>query len=169
MSRLFIPADDWAPVVFVVEPNPFLRKLICIDLAEAGYVTLSAASREEAYCRIGMQPEAIDLVIADMEAVGLTSFASWLTAHNPDARLLLLSALPFHRKQIATWLHSSLPAEQASLQILEKPFRMSQLIQRVEEMLGAPTESHAASPSHSSDGMALIAGSAWDPAEPGDS
>lgn len=137
MSRLFTPTDDWSPVVFVVEPNPFLRKLICIDLAEAGYVTLSAASREEAYCRIGMQPGSIDLVIADMEAVGLTSFASWLTSHNPDARLLLLSALPFHRKQIATWLHSSLPAEKTSLQILEKPFRMSQLIRRVEEMLGS--------------------------------
>jgi len=118
-----------APTVLIVEDEPSLRFLMRLALRSAGYATLVAAASDEAARQAVEHPGRIDLVVVDSGAVRHSDFVPRLTVVRPGVPVLFVSGMSRANLLAGGWLAPFDP-------LLEKPFRMMDLVRRVKELLG---------------------------------
>ena len=129
-------------VVLVVEDNPKVRKLSVQRVRDLGFVTYEADTGDEAYQMLcdGLH---VDLVFSDLVMPGELNgydLAAKLEARFPHIRILLTSG---YASDVVT---SSL-AHDKVYDILHKPYRQSELAQRLHELLVPRTDGSTTSTS----------------------
>jgi two-component system, cell cycle sensor histidine kinase and response regulator CckA len=120
------------PTVLVVEDDDVNRKLVCSFL-ESQCTVLRARDAKDGLEIAQRYPEEIDLLLTDVVLPGMagTELAERLKSYRPEAKVLFMTgygeAVP------------SLPAGRyPSQSVLQKPFLRSELLSRVEAILGLP-------------------------------
>jgi PAS domain S-box-containing protein len=115
--------------VLLAEDDHELRRLMTLVLGRNGYRILEAESGEQAIELARAFEGTIDLLISDVVMSGLTGseLAATLQSTNPSLRVLMMSGTAD-----AAVLDELLPGTNAFLQ---KPFRPSELIDQVHELL----------------------------------
>ena len=116
-------------VVLLVEDNDRIRKAEAEALSSRGYAVLSAASTEEALPL--MAGSRIDLLITDMHLPGSmqgTALARRTRQHWPDVKIVIVGV------DVDQLPASELPALADDL--LRKPFKLSELEERVANLVG---------------------------------
>ena len=118
----------WATVL-LAEDEEGLRRLITQVLERNGYLVLEAISGENALELAEDFEGAIDLLVSDVVMAELTGLelARSLQAANPSLRVVLMSGTADQ-----TVLENLVPGSSA---FLAKPFRPSQLIDQIHELL----------------------------------
>jgi len=115
--------------VLVIEDDAGVRDLITRALSEAGHVVIAAASGEEALGMVRGLAVEPDLALADVVLPGETGPAVVRRLGLPTDRVLFMSG------------YSERPAEDGSTAaILEKPFTIRTLLERVDEMLSSGSD-----------------------------
>jgi len=123
-----------APTVLIVEDEESLRFLMRMALRSAGYATLESAAGNEAARHAVEYRGRIDLVVADSGAVRFSDLVPRLATARPGVPVLFISGLPRASLLADGWLD---PSDS----LLEKPFRMRDLVHRVTELLGDASDS----------------------------
>jgi CheY-like chemotaxis protein len=117
------------PTILVAEDESGVRELVAMFLADLGYCVLTAADSDEAQRLLERHPE-IDLLFTDVRlAGGETGFALARQARalRPDLKILYASA----HIGLTDW-----PGwDRLEGSFLRKPFRLSDLKERIEEAL----------------------------------
>ena len=117
--------------ILIVDDEPALRELTREILTIAGYKVLVAGDGESALAILANEP--IDLMISDIIMPKMTGYelAKIISEKHPQTRIQLASGYSSEQalKEDQEVLHSN---------ILRKPFRSSQLLQTVAELLGSP-------------------------------
>ena len=114
--------------LLVVDDDPVFRDLEAQMLSEEGYDVLQAEGAEEALRLAGTTPT-IDLLLTDFwmpEANGLELSRRFRVVHPETPVLLVSGELPS--------MHGE-PEDPRSFALLEKPFTLSQLLQKVRGLL----------------------------------
>jgi DNA-binding response OmpR family regulator len=119
--------------ILVLEDDPDLREMLCDVLEEQGYQVKTASRGEEAVALAAA--EAFDLFVADvrMEGMGGLKAIEAARSHQPELGSLVVSG----------WASEEQTLEAVRLQVggyLKKPFSMSDLLQRVKELLAQRSE-----------------------------
>ena len=119
--------------ILIVDDEDIVRGLIARTLREAGHRVLQAHHGAAAIGLLGIEAQAVDLVICDlvMPVVGGREVATWVTEHCPDLPLLFISGYPRGYLE-AHNLYDPTVA------LLRKPFLPSRLLESVEELLTPP-------------------------------
>jgi DNA-binding response OmpR family regulator len=114
--------------ILTVDDDPEVREFASVVLAEAGYRVLDAKSGEAALQVIEDEPE-INLLITDIVMPGLNGldFARLAQARRPEMKVLFASGY---------WAHivNSLSLDRE--QLMAKPYRAAELVERVRRALG---------------------------------
>ncbi len=132
------PAPGLTPrggeTVLVVEDEEAVRSFAVRVLARAGYRVLSAATGETALAAARAHDGPIDLVISDVVMPGMTGpeFAARIAVDRPGVRVLFTSG---YAEDAIT--ERGGVAEGGAY--LSKPYSVDLLLERVRELLGAPT------------------------------
>ena len=123
-------ASDSAPRILVVDDEPSVRQLLKDLLEGAGFVVQTAASGQEAIDRVGVGPGTVDLVILDvmMHPVDGTAAFESLRATHPTLPIIFCTG-----HSDATRI--AVPAALERAPIVQKPFRVAQLIRAVRQAL----------------------------------
>lgn len=116
--------------ILVVDDEPQLRRLIEMSLKNYGYSVSSADSGEEALKFLNAGDD-YDLVISDILMTGMTGLelVDRLKQEKPNLPTLLVSGYPQSDKDDSL--------QDVCTPILMKPFRPIELVDKVEEVLGA--------------------------------
>jgi DNA-binding response OmpR family regulator len=114
-----------ARTVLLAEDDPALRKLLSMVLRLAGYHVVSAFDGLNALQVILADSRKVDLLITDFEMPRMNGIqlASTAVGLRPDLKVLIVSG----RYDPAI--------QQTGMRFLHKPFRPSELVERVEELL----------------------------------
>ncbi len=120
--------------VLIVEDEATLRRLIRAALERGGYTVYDAPDALAALSLAGELRGPLDLLLTDITLPGCSGpeLASRLAAARPETRVLFMSGY-FER---AAGSSNVLPADS---QLLEKPFTLAALIERVQEILERTT------------------------------
>ncbi len=109
----------------IVDDEPMIRQLVRSVLINSGYYVLDAASPEQAMRIMDATPR-LDLLVTDvvMPTINGREFAIRMIARRPGLRVLFISGFEFE-----------IGEEGPGSQFLQKPFRIPDLLNRVQEML----------------------------------
>ena len=112
--------------ILIVDDYPVLCDVVARQLDDAGYRTLKAHDGLEAQRVIAARAPDIDLVLTDIEMPRMRGdeLAVWLRREYPATPVLLMSSV-----------RPRSPGAQG-LPVLEKPFRMEELVSAVQEIIG---------------------------------
>jgi PAS domain S-box-containing protein len=130
-----VPPPASAPgqeTVLLVEDEDSVRSFVRAALARQGYAVLEARSAESALELLDEREEPVHLLLADIVLGGMDGrqLAARVTAEHPFIRTLLMSGYPDRQE--------SGGSGRPGTPVLEKPFAVQVLIQRVREALGTP-------------------------------
>ncbi len=124
--------------ILLVDDDPDLMDLLCLALANAGYLTRTAATGEEALRKALRAPP--DLVVLDVVLPGMNEFSvcQQLRRHPATAAIpiLMISALPGQFPRLVG-------VEAGANAYLNKPFQMEELIACVGDLLRRPRAASA--------------------------
>jgi PAS domain S-box-containing protein len=125
-------APSGSGVVLVIEDNETVRRLAKAVLGRAGYEVLVAESSAEALEYCGNPEPELDLVITDivMPEVNGIELARMSRASRPNAKVLLISGY-------AGDAYASVIKSEPGTAFLEKPFTADELLNAVNELIGA--------------------------------
>ena len=128
----FIREPDGNAVILVVDDEPFVRNVVQRSLTDAGYRVLTASDGVEALDVSRAYSGAIDLVLSDVVMPNMqgTELAERIVQERPGIRVLLMTG-----KSTADVPPHLLP------DLLRKPFRPEQLLERIRQILGGEQES----------------------------
>lgn len=120
-------------LVFVVDDNDDIRESIRIGLTSHGYRTLSLRDGVEAVAQYASRIQEVVLVITDLDMprLGGQALAKTLRHLNPTLRILFISGTGTDERLEAA-------ADLPGTEYLPKPFRLKELIAKVESLLHAP-------------------------------
>lgn len=123
-----VPGGD--ETLLVVEDNEDVRKSTALILQEMGYRVIEAANGEEALARFGENRDTVSLVILDviMPRMNGREVYDALRKEMPGIKALFTSGYA------ADIIGKTLMAEEG-LQLLQKPFSVQELLQKIREML----------------------------------
>lgn len=112
--------------ILVVEDQDELRDIVCEVLSGAGYDVVEAGSGETALQKFSSE-DSFDLVITDifMAGIGGEAFAKRVLEKAPDTKFIYISGTAPH----VDWIKNQ-------QSFLEKPFSRSQLLKKIEQILG---------------------------------
>jgi DNA-binding response OmpR family regulator len=116
-------------MVMVVDDEPMIRKMVASALSTSGYRVVDAESPEQAISMMDSHP-ALELLVTDvvMPEVGGCELAERMRLKKPRLKVLFMSGFaPGSGKNML---------EQGS-EFLQKPFRISDLLDRVRRILAA--------------------------------
>jgi len=122
--------------VLVVEDNPLVLRFLSLCLTQAGHKVLSAAGPEEARLVEAEYAEEIHLLLSDLIMLNTCGphLAAALTARRPEMRVILISGNPDDPRALNYNGH-----------FLRKPFLPSDLLRKVNEVLGCDARGSASS------------------------
>ncbi len=120
--------------VLVVEDDGFIRKAICEALESAGYKVLTADCAFAATQIHDQYPESVDLLLTDVVLPGTNGrvLAHDLMDLSAGLRVLLISGYA-HELKVA-----ALASSRQRIRFMEKPFSITTLLRRVEQILNQP-------------------------------
>ena len=160
--RLYFPCaatvvDARPPTVLVAEDEEIVRDLVQLTLERAGYRVLAASGAEEALRLNSSSAEPVDLLLTDMVMPGMNGaeLARRILADRPRTPVVFMSG----------YTTDTVPAAPGGSVLLEKPFPMAALVERVEAALasvveaavGAHAAPHAALTDRERQVLALVA------------
>jgi two-component system cell cycle sensor histidine kinase/response regulator CckA len=116
--------------ILVVDDEPEIRKLVSAMLSTTGYSIILADTGEQAIKLFRKQPNAIDLLLADVVAPGMAgpTLADQLTELKPDLKVLFMSG--YDSRQVVQKY-----VVEKGYMLLTKPFTVKQLEEKVAEAL----------------------------------
>jgi PAS domain S-box-containing protein len=119
--------------ILIAEDDDTLRSMIEKVLTLAGYQVTGAPAGDLAFERAKSHPGPIDLLITDVTMPGMTGpeLAKEVTRRSPETAVLFISTDP------AGVSAADLSGRETSF--MAKPFRPSELVDRVESILGLPS------------------------------
>jgi CheY-like chemotaxis protein len=121
--------------VLVVEDNPKLRKLSIKRIRDLGYKTLEAANGDIAYKMLKDGAHA-NILCSDLAMLGLLNgydLAAKIATDFPDLKVLITSG---HARDVVT----DTLTHDTSFDILHKPYRQSDLAERLYALLAGSTD-----------------------------
>ena len=123
-------SDEGKMTVLVVDDEPEIRKLVSAMVGQVGYTVLTADSGEHALTLYRHHKEAIDLLITDVVAPGMSGpmLADQLTALQPGLKVLFISG--YDNTQVV----QKYVVEKGHA-LLTKPFTLEQMQAKVREIL----------------------------------
>jgi CheY-like chemotaxis protein len=125
------PSESTGPVVLVVEDVVLVRMLLSDYLRKSGYQVLEASDGEEAIRVIKNLP--VQVVVSDVHMPGATTdglaLARWIREHRPELKIILASGVFSTLDPADSQFHEGA--------LLQKPFRVHELEQRLRAVLGA--------------------------------
>ncbi|HUB32806.1 MAG TPA: response regulator [Bryobacteraceae bacterium] len=123
-------SDEGKMTVLVVDDEPEIRKLVSAMVGQFGYTVLTADSGEHALTLYRHHKEAIDLLITDVVAPGMSGpmLADQLTALQPGLKVLFISG--YDNTQVV----QKYVVEKGHA-LLTKPFTLEQMQAKVREIL----------------------------------
>lgn len=112
-------------VILVADDEEMIRSLVSLVLTSAGHQVLSAANGLEAVALLRSFSSQIDLVITDLKMPVMDGFefVRIIQHDQPDARIMCMTAYSDHPCPPGTTL-------------LPKPFRLDQLREAVDRVMG---------------------------------
>jgi CheY-like chemotaxis protein len=115
--------------ILVLEDEPEIRELAVEALREAGHGVLEAASGDEAIQLFEEHPE-IDLIFTDIVMQGIDGFkiADMAKVRRPGVKILYATGFEHRARDYLGVVHG---------RILRKPYRVSALLEAVEETLAS--------------------------------
>lgn len=124
-----------APTLLVVDDDPEVREIVSELLESEGMRVLQAGSGEEAILVATRLDGRVDLVITDVRMPGMNgvALARYLNREWPAIRILYMSGYAADVLEREGSFEPHLP-------LLAKPFTVTQLMDRVRELLEAPHE-----------------------------
>ncbi|HET8623385.1 MAG TPA: response regulator [Gemmatimonadales bacterium] len=124
---------DGGETILLVEDEEQIRNIAQRVLDRAGYTVLAAPDGQTAVALANRHPGPIHLLIVDMMLPGLSGreLAAQLTIHRPAIKVLYISGTT----DDAIARHRVLAP---STEFLQKPFALTQLIQKIRKVLDAP-------------------------------
>jgi two-component system cell cycle sensor histidine kinase/response regulator CckA len=128
LPELSLPGGN--EILMVVEDNEDVRKSTVLILEEVGYRVIEAADGEEAMARFNEHRNSVNLVLLDviMPKMNGKEVYDALCRLRPDIKVLFTSGYA------ADIIGKTLMMEEG-LHLLQKPFAVSELLQRVRELL----------------------------------
>jgi CheY-like chemotaxis protein len=130
------PAEPGSGVILLVEDQEPVREMLKKALTIRGYTVLEAAGGEEALGLAGQHRGLVDLLITDvvMPVMSGRELAERLTAERPGMKVLFISGFADR----AVVHHGMLSP---GINYLQKPFPLSELARKVQEILKGPPAS----------------------------
>jgi CheY-like chemotaxis protein len=124
--------------ILLVEDDAVLRKLAERALAAVGYQIIPAATGTEALDRLAQPGVEVDLVVTDMVMPQMSGMqlAERIHAQHPDTRVLLVSGY-------SDDLVAGQGIESGEVVFLQKPFAMTELAQKIRELLDVPRRANS--------------------------
>ena len=115
-------------MVLLVDDEELIREMISIALSHAGFTVDVAGSGTEAISRFETEGKQYDLVVTDviMPDEGGKTLLEYLSKNRGNCKILAVSG--FDR--------SVLEENSRTLPFLQKPFRIHDLIKKIEDILG---------------------------------
>ncbi|MFW5730745.1 MAG: PAS domain-containing hybrid sensor histidine kinase/response regulator [Desulfonatronovibrionaceae bacterium] len=148
--RIYLPADKEAchladeiekhektlsgsETVMVVDDESEIREITCEILEGSGYTTISAASGEEALSLYAEEPQAVDLVVLDLNMPGMggQECLKRILELNPEARVVIVSGYS------ECQAHNQNIISKASGYI-SKPYQLGHLLASIRAVLDLP-------------------------------
>ena len=119
------------PTILLVEDDDDIRSLVCTYLTSRNYHLLEARDGEEALLTSELYDGLIDVLITDvaMPRMSGPQLVQALASKRPEMKVLLMSGYSAELPVLAN-------LSDHSIQLLPKPFRIDDLLLRVQEMLG---------------------------------
>ncbi len=116
-------------MVMVVDDEPMIRKMVASALSTSGYRVVDAESPEQAIRMMDSHPS-LELLVTDitMPDVGGCELAARMRLKKPRLKVLFMSGF-------APGVGKNVLAQEADF--LQKPFRITELIDRVRQLLAA--------------------------------
>ena len=127
-----MPVNKAAPkgTILVVEDEPLIRTVLGDALRHAGYSVVELSEAKDALGHLS-EGGAADLVITDLKMPGAIDgldLVEWLQTALPAVPVIVTTGYHHLRSQVH------------AVPVFEKPYRFERLVERVCEMLGAPSE-----------------------------
>ncbi len=124
--------------ILVVDDEPEVRKLVGAMLSRDGYKVIVSDSGEPALKTFSKQAATVDLLLTDVVSPGMSGpvLADQLIEMKPGLRVLFMSG--FDSTQVVQRY-----VLERGFALLIKPFTMEQLRDKVQEVLGSPSQSPA--------------------------
>ena len=122
-------------IILIVEDNPRVRKLSIERIRDLGFSTIEAANGDEAY-KILLDGTKVDLVFSDLVMPGALNgydLAAKIASEFPKLKVLLTSGY-------ASDTVTDAMAHNTKYEILHKPYRQSDLAQRLQALIVEPSE-----------------------------
>jgi CheY-like chemotaxis protein len=121
---------DKRDIVLVVDDDPTILRLITTALASAGLITIVAENGAAGFDSFLALEDRISLIITDvlMPGMGGIEMLTQILARNPHVKVLLISG--YSEEAV------HLPDGARDFPFLRKPFRISDLVQKVNEICG---------------------------------
>lgn len=121
--------------VLVVDDEPLMRLFVVRALEGAGYDTLDAESAEQALGMLERDPASIGLLLSDVRLPGASGpeLCEEAKAIVPELPTLLMSGT------VKPLLVSEMLVARDA-EVLQKPFRIAELLAKLEAVLGRPPE-----------------------------
>jgi DNA-binding NtrC family response regulator len=128
--------------ILVIDDDPDLLKVAARVLTLHGYEVLSALDCTAARAHLDAHPDDIDLLLTDIELPGMCGdeFAASLAGERPELKVLLASGYPARTMQDAA--DGVGDGSATTMHFIEKPYAMSELARRVQEVLEADPPAH---------------------------
>lgn len=118
--------------ILLIEDERSVMSFLCAALATSGYATTPATSAEEGLAML--ESRRFKGVISDMRTPGPVNGADvyrWISQHRPElAHRLLFITGDILNEETANVL------QQTGVPCIEKPFRLSQLVEKVRTVIG---------------------------------
>jgi hypothetical protein len=131
-----VPTQQGSGIILLVEDQEAVREMLTKALTVRGYTVFDAAGGEEAIRLVAGHHGPIDLLITDvvMPQVSGRELAERMTAEHPGMRVLFMSG--FADRAI---VHHGMLSP--GINYLQKPFPLSELARKVQEILKGPSGS----------------------------
>jgi two-component system cell cycle sensor histidine kinase/response regulator CckA len=122
-----VPAEARQPTVLLAEDEEIVRDLVQLTLERSGYHVLAAAGADEALRLRSESVETVDLLVTDMVMPGMNGaeLAQRVLADAPRTPVVFMSG----------YTGDAAPAGLSEGELLEKPFPMAVLVERVDAAL----------------------------------
>ena len=119
--------DPNAKRILIAEDEPMIRSLLQKFLNRCGYRTLVAQDGKDALEVAEQHPGNIDLLLSDvmMPGMGGPELAEKLTKERPTLKVILMSGFSY----------AQLIVHRAGWKFVQKPFKPSDIKQKIEEVL----------------------------------
>jgi CheY-like chemotaxis protein len=133
-----LSGDDPAPTVLLVEDDDSVRRMMHSFLEREGYQLLEAENAEEAEDLAELYEGSIHVLVSDVLMPGMSGpeLAARLMPLRPEMKTLFVSGYPHDTLE-------RLGLSKGDLNLLPKPFRAAELLQRIQILLAQGTWARA--------------------------